>query len=213
MGEARQGLAHSQGRVNAASARESEHPLKTVHLIGLTQAALRSAPGQYLEDTCSVLYPPAFFVFGNECVPLCSLNFHQPDQVAHRNLPSDPFEFSESVCICSVFVERELCFLFLCKTGHGWLGHARLPSCNSMQGWIVNTTTRFLGRVKEEKSPGSHSWAAQREPLGSVLRPLPACCVTWGQCPVLSEPQVPHVRNKGNKAISGFHDGCGGTMN
>lgn len=90
--------------------------------------------------------------------PCAHLNFHQPDQVAHRNLPSDSLEFSESVFICPVFVERELYFLFLRKTGHGWLGHARLRRCNSIQSWIVNTTKRFTGSVKEEKAPWSHSW-------------------------------------------------------
>lgn len=104
-----------------------------VHLTVLTHVPLCSAPGLHLGSACGVLYAPAFFVFGNECVPLGSLHFHQLDQVTHRNLPIDvSSEFSESVFICSVSVGRELYFLFLCKTGHDWLVHAQLCKCNSI---------------------------------------------------------------------------------
>lgn len=53
-------------------------------------APSKSRPVVHLQYACNI---PAdtchtvFFCFLCLCVPLWSLNFHQPDQVAHRNLP------------------------------------------------------------------------------------------------------------------------------
>lgn len=55
--------------------------------------------------------------------------------------------------IFSVFVEGGMYFLFLCKTGHGWLVCALLCKCNWIESCVVKTRKHFIERAKESMAP------------------------------------------------------------